>query len=1181
MRWAFIMAWVCAGGILTPAVAQCPATDFNLAASACLNEQLLPVNVSGPGSYSWDFCSGDFSATPSAVSGWNLPGVNGRPGIDFAFDGKWYAFVTGTFSNLLYRLEFDNGLESSPTSITNLGSLGGALDQPGQIRLVREGGQWYGLLHNTGGSLLKLSFGSALGNVPGATVLISGIGYVNSGLAVGRDAVHGYVAAVTEATNQVALIRLGLGIAAPNPVTDVLRSAAVPNPNNLGDIDLVNVCGNWFGLAASFGNANIYRFDFGTSLFAVPTITQLATLSASNPGRIRVAREGENYFFFALALDGSFTKGSFGADITAMPVISGEGALSGVLPSGMYALSLVKENSTWTILGISQSSGQCFRINYTMNCSASPAAFTGSDPVVTYSTAGTYQIALENQAGEVVGVRSRSISVNASPAPDISFSTTGTCAAAPVQFNSINTSGNLVGYAWDFGDGQVSGASNPAHTYGSPGTYISRLLVTASNGCTNTASNSITIFSPPVPDFSLPAAAPVCTNEEYTFLNSSVFNPASNPAWEWRVNGNLVGTQQNLSITLANPVLHEIRLRASIPGCDNEMVKTIPTVVTGPLVSFSAADDCAENAVPFINTTSGADAGYSWNFGDGSPASTQQQPAHAYTAPGTYSVTLTASNAAGCNNSATQDITIFSLPQPAFSVAAPPFSCSNSPTLFQNLTPPLTDSNVSDWLWSFDDPSSTTSSAQQPSFTYTSASTFSVSLTATSDAGCSNTVIQPVTILASPVANFVLGPACVGTATQFSDVSTGGVQSRIWQIGGSTFTSPNPTYTYTAAGNYTATLTVTSTNGCTHTLSRSVNVPVPPTLTLQVENACAGQPAIFTLFDATLPPAADPATNWQWSIGGTTTVGNPATTTLALAENAPVSVITTHASGCTYTQFHSVTIHPSPTADFIAAPDRGDAPLTVQFQNLSAGASQYEWLINDKVPVTSTVVSPIHTFLELGDYSTQLTVTNGYGCSDSKTLPIQVLVPQIDLQVTSFSLFPDAATGKLRPSLTIFNNSNIPVASVEVVLLLSSRASVSEALAVNLSPGASVTKALTATVDPSQFADPFVCVQAISERDIAPDNNKSCINFSDQDYLFDPYPNPSTGQLQLDWVSGQEGWASVTIYDSQGRVNYSWETPSQPGLNRSTHDLSFLGAGIYLVTVRTSTSVQTRRIVRQ
>jgi hypothetical protein len=51
--------------------------------------------------------------------------------------------------------------------------------------------------------------------------------------------------------------------------------------------------------------------------------------------------------------------------------------------------------------------------------------------------------------------------------------------------------------------------------------------------------------------------------------------------------------------------------------------------------------------VQFTDTSTGSPTGWSWDFGDGSPTSTEQNPSHVYTTPGTYTVTLTASNDSG------------------------------------------------------------------------------------------------------------------------------------------------------------------------------------------------------------------------------------------------------------------------------------------------------------------------------------------------------------------------------------------------------------------------------------------------------------------------------------------------------------------------------------------------------
>lgn len=1166
-------------GLFLPAAAQCPVTDFTLAVSACRNQAVEVFNSSAPGTYSWDFCSGDFQQIPSAQLAFSLAGANGRPGIELVYDTKWYAFVTGTFTSLLYRVDFDNGLQAAPTAIINLGNLGGAINQPGQIRVINQGGQWYGILHNTTGELLRLDFGAQVSNTPVANVLINGVGSINSGLAIGKDPVNGYVALLSNAANQFSVIRLGNLLTAPNPLTDVLTTAAVPNPNNLGDVDLIQVCGNWYGLADNLGNGNIYRLDFGASLFSIPSITQVQSLTAANPGRLRWAREGENFYFLALALDGTLTRGSFGTSVTNIPSLTPEGSL-GVLPASMYGLGMVKENSVWTILGINQANGQVFRIEYVDNCSASPKTSPAASPIVSYASAGTYSVSLENTSGSIVGVKERSITVSGQVAPDIDFTSLNNCAMSNVQFTSVNSSGNIVNYNWNFGDSQTSGAVNPSHSYAAAGTYQPRLVVTASNACINSITHPLTIYNPPVADFSLPPITPICTNQTYTFTNTSSYDLPSNPIWEWRVNGVLQSAQADLTTTFAAAAPQEIRLKAKIPGCENEMIKNIGSVQVGPTVDFVVGDDCALNAVPFTNTSSGVDAGFSWNFGDGTPSSPLVDPLHSYPNPGTYAVSLTGSNVGGCQNQTTKSITIYSNPQPDFSVGLPPFSCSNTPTPFQNTTPPLTDSNITSWSWSFGDPLSGTSTQRDPSFTYTAGGNYSVTLTASSDQGCSQSINKPITIGTSPVADFVLGPACVNQATQFTDISSGGVQSRSWQIGSGAFITANPTYIFSAPGNYSATLTVTAAGGCTSFRTKPVSVPPLPVLVMNMENPCAGQPTTFTLIDATVPPVADGVIGWQWNIAGTPVSGNPAVHTISLTGMSPYTVTTTHTSGCVYTQSGNVDIHPTPMADFSAAPDRGDPPLTVQFQNLSTGASQYLWSFSGKTPGISTVVSPAYTFVELGEYTATLAATNSFGCTDIHSMPIQVLLSSVDLELTSFALSPDPLTGKSRATVTIKNSSNIPITSTEIALHLSEKAVVNESLSISLLPGASVTSTLSFTFDPSQFEARFVCAEILSEKDVQQDNNRKCISLDEEDYVFAPYPNPSAGPMQVDWVSEKSGTVRITVFNSQGRQEYQWDTPSAAGLNQSIHDLAFLAAGIYLVTIQTSTTIQTMRFIR-
>ena len=172
----------------------------------------------------------------------------------------------------------------------------------------------------------------------------------------------------------------------------------------------------------------------------------------------------------------------------------------------------------------------------------------------------------------------------------------------------------------------------------------------------------------------------------------------------------------------------------------------------------------------------------------------------------------------------------------------------------------------------------------------------------------------------------------------------------------------------------------------------------------------------------------------------------------------------------------------------------------------------------------------------------------------------------------------DPATGRLKAVVTIINNSNIPVNSAEVSLFLADKSVVNELLTLNLNPGQGIIKTLSFTV--SQNQSNFLCAEINIDRDVQPDNNKRCINFIDGDYFFSPYPNPTSGVIQVDWISTKQGSALVVVFDNSGRMIYSWSTPSHVGLNQAILDLTFMTAGLYYVRITTSGSQKTMRFMR-
>ncbi len=166
-----------------------------------------------------------------------------------------------------------------------------------------------------------------------------------------------------------------------------------------------------------------------------------------------------------------------------------------------------------------------------------------------------------------------------------------------------------------------------------------------------------------------------------------------------------------------------------------------------PVASFTGTP-VSGNAplnVVFTDASTGSPTGWSWTFGDGGTATTQN-PSHTYTAAGTYTVALTVTNAAGSNTQTrTNYITVTTGAAPVANFTGTP--TSGTAPLAVVFTDASTGSPTS-WSWTFGDGG--TATTQNPSHTYTAAGTYTVALTASNAYG-SNTFTRTgyITVTAS------------------------------------------------------------------------------------------------------------------------------------------------------------------------------------------------------------------------------------------------------------------------------------------------------------------------------------------------------------------------------------------------------------------------------------------------
>src|SRR5260221_1030092 len=519
----------------------------------------------------------------------------------------------------------------------------------------------------------------------------------------------------------------------------------------------------------------------------------------------------------------------------------------------------------WYVVTDNYSTGKEYRIKYKSNSvggvSVDSSAKQNPD-LVNYSIGGNYFVELTASSVLGTNVLLKSLTIQNLTAPTITISGDNSCFGGATTFVATEQTGmTLNAWAWDFGDNQTSNAPSPSHSY-PVGQYNVTLDAAAANGCSNHIVEPISIFNPPVPAFTLPSASPVCTNQLYTFTNTSSFDPGSSPTWQWQVNGTNVATTRDLQQSFANTASQQITLLATIPGCSPQQVQDFLVQQQGPTVDFTVTAGCQGKPLLFTNNSTGTSSGYAWDFGDGN-TSVLDNPQNAYASIGNYTASLSATSSSGCNNSATKQVIIHTTPLSDFTLDLPPFSCSGSPSHFNDITPTPTDSNLSSWAWSFGDGANGSSTQRNPLFTYDTAGLFFPRLTVTTNFGCSAFIQKPITITPSPTVAFTHTPACVNEGTQFTDSSTGSVKSWLWKIDNSTYTFRNPLQVFSAQGTYRARLTVTDNNNCVAQMTQTIIVPVTQFLDFSAQGTCATKPAVFL---ATTPFSSNPVTSVQWTL---------------------------------------------------------------------------------------------------------------------------------------------------------------------------------------------------------------------------------------------------------------------------------------------------------------------------
>jgi PKD repeat protein len=248
----------------------------------------------------------------------------------------------------------------------------------------------------------------------------------------------------------------------------------------------------------------------------------------------------------------------------------------------------------------------------------------------------------------IVDTSSIAILLPASQAPVAQFTANPVSGDAPlnVQFTDLS-SNNPTMWEWVFSDGATSNEQNPSHIFTDGGSFDVRL--TASN---NQGSSSVTqiinvdealsadfTFSPNSGD------VPLLVN----FKDLSKGGPTS---WHWDFGDGQTSDLPDPQHVYIQPNPEGYPVKLTVSNSVNMSEKTSPdrVLVMSPVVAdFSLVNSSGVMplTVNFLDKSQGDIIAWTWDFGDGSLPSFDQNPIHTYTQKGLIDVSLTVTRSDG------------------------------------------------------------------------------------------------------------------------------------------------------------------------------------------------------------------------------------------------------------------------------------------------------------------------------------------------------------------------------------------------------------------------------------------------------------------------------------------------------------------------------------------------------
>lgn len=484
----------------------------------------------------------------------------------------------------------------------------------------------------------------------------------------------------------------------------------------------------------SQGSGLTYLWDFGNG----------QTSTSNNPAVIYVSDSTQIFPISLIVKDSNGCTDTIVRNITVSTPIANFSVLSQTADCPPFNASFINNSSSDVVN---------WQWNFGDSISGSNNTSFFPNPQHVFNNSGTFDVTLIVKSA--IGCTDTIVKENYifvdGPRGTFNFEPKAGCAPLTVTFTSDTE--NAADFTWVFGDGGTATGSSVTWTYNEGGFFLPVLIISDSLN-TSIGDTSVCVATIIAPD----SVNVIQGIADFTFIDT-MYCPGQNihftdlssgtgtsTVWYWDFGDGQSSPLQNPTYSFYTSGNHEVTLTIKTDSCESSITKTV-RVFDIPNVSItnSGLAGCYPHEIDFhinMNTVTYPAIKYVWNFNDGSPSIAQQNVNRQFVHSGLYQIELTITYANGCEHTYVfpTDIAVHPMPDAYFSFSED-FSY---PGVLVNFTD-YSLGNIVNWHWEISD--GTQHDGKDFAHAFETSGYFYVNLLVTTDAGCSDSYFQKVTII--------------------------------------------------------------------------------------------------------------------------------------------------------------------------------------------------------------------------------------------------------------------------------------------------------------------------------------------------------------------------------------------------------------------------------------------------